>query len=310
MKYFVSGLQKHQTELYNVAESIFDEACDGISFPENFAISIEFMSENEYKDKYKKRTTETFERQVANFVTNVHKQKYEDKTIESTESDSEDDNLLSLSSNDFTVAVLPISLKASKAQSINDFTFIVAHEASFIKFADLTNQLEPNDEYNKILNNKMMLNIILAYWTAKLINKVTCAKDVYKEFILASDVIISKLVLSSNTADIKRIIETGDVFTQYLGVAIALDCDIHSEIVDRLNRESRIGTNLRRKLFGDTCVVDTALSKKTDARIKQLNVLKDGIKADIINQCDNKDFSIDTMNSLYTNFNKYVAELY
>ncbi len=299
MKYFVTGLQKHQSELYNVVDTVFGEACKSIDFPDTYVLSVEFLSDKEYKETCKEiaDTSQTLLGRILESIDSTHKEAADA---------SEESALLATAKNEVHVLRLPINLKVAKPNNAESFAYTVAYEAACIKLVNIESHAK--DVSRKVLLGNV-LDVALAYLATKYINLLDNKDKINADTQSAADVLISEIIIGNDSRIVNNILKSSSTFPKYLGMKIALNEDIQSNVVDRLQRENTINTNIRKKLFGDTCTVDNAVIKRAETRIKKLTELKELMGAEIINMCDNGQYSADMAEKLNTDFSNYVAEL-
>lgn len=299
MKYFVTGLQKHQSELYNVVDTIFGEVCKSTDFPDTYVLSVEFLSDKEYKETCKE-ISETAQGIMDRMLESI------DSTQQEVTDASEESALLATAKNEVHVLRLPINLKIAKPNNAESFAYTVAYEAACIKLVNIESHVKI--ESRKVFIDSI-LDVALSYLATKYINLVDNRDKINADTQSAADVLISEVIIGNDSRIVNNVLKSSSTFPRYLGMKIALNEDIQSNIVAKLQRENTINTNIRKKLFGDTCAVDNALIKRAETRIKKLTELKDLIGAEIINMCDNGQYSADMAEKLNTDFSNYVAEL-
>lgn len=325
MKYFVSGLPKHQINLYDVVDQIFEPICDSIDKPDNCTLSLEFMKENDWQE-----TCEPYggasKYVLAQFISAMTKENKKSDKVDEEENTTEEENtneesielgekeLEYLRTNDLNVIRFPINLKDINTTNTDRFTYFIAGIAAFMKM--MTTDIRLVTIYTNIKESGNTSGIsedvqvaILEYIRTKIIDSMGNGKAVLNECNSVWEVALSEVILFNDKEIVKKILTKLKAVSEVIGTSLALNEEIHSDIVDKIKKESKVESNIKKKLYGYSNINNEAFNNKVDSRIKILSDFKDKVQDNMIRVCDNGECTDSILGELSTDFNEYLAKL-
>lgn len=302
MKYFVSGLQKHQSEYYDTVDKIFGPVCETATLPENVILNVQFMSDKEYKEFTQSS------KKCDNGLSLTPEDMKDLRSVEYVQCDNEEEATINdLKSNLVHIIDMPLNLKVLRSDNLGYFFHALANEAAQVKLTDILTPLA--SEIETLSTTKYSSLLLLTYIEYKLLIQAGLEKDAREYFIEHSDYTLSEIILANDRRIVERAINMTGVLPYYVGMTLALNESTSNKLVDKVLRENSVDAGIRNKLFGDSSVNSDSLSKKVNNRIKIIDELRELLKEPVYELCDNYKCSRDIVMKISTIVEEHFAAL-